>query len=56
MKRTTRKLVVRSETVRVLGALEMARVAGGDVQETGGRTSSLTNMQEQLLAVVVPNP
>jgi hypothetical protein len=38
MKRTTRKLVVRSETVRVLGALDMARVAGGDAQGLGSRT------------------
>ena len=29
MKRTTRKLAVRSETVRALGAIDLARVGGG---------------------------
>lgn len=29
MKRTTRKLAVHSETIRALGALELARVGGG---------------------------
>jgi hypothetical protein len=62
MKRTTRKLVVRGETVRVLGALEMARVAGGDAQELGGRTGGTEGTQGQLLLlsgvalVAVPNP
>jgi hypothetical protein len=59
MKRTTRKLVVRRETVRVLGALDMDRIAGGDAQELGGRTGSGDCVQAQLAAlgivVVVPN-
>jgi hypothetical protein len=61
MKRTTRKLVVRSETVRVLGLVDMARVAGGDAQELGTRSASeATCVQAQLTAlgvivVVVPN-
>ena len=57
MKRTTRKLVVRSETVRVLGALDMARVAGGDAQELGGRTASDTScVQAQLAGVIFVAP
>lgn len=60
MKRTTRKLVVRSETVRVLGALDMARIAGGDAQELGGKTGSAADCAQALLlagvvVVVVPN-
>jgi hypothetical protein len=49
MKKSTLKLVIRRETLRVLGELELVRVAGGDPNavavDTGNAGTGCPNVQ-----------
>jgi hypothetical protein len=47
MKKSTRKLVVRQETIRALASMDLARAAGGGVPQTGERVCT---------GLVVPPP